>query len=127
MPKSRKKRDFLTFMSNDENMGGLINELTSNDLVNTGDQDLKFEDSVDISSMKFNDPMWSKLWYIVSNYFLIIYFKIERSKLKWRLEENFFLLVFVDFRITNKSCKTQCASKKHGKKAIQERVLWLQY
>lgn len=46
VPLSRKKRDFMDYYSNEE-----LNEVVN----------------VDDSSAKLNDPMWSKLWYIVSH------------------------------------------------------------
>jgi hypothetical protein len=69
MPKSRKKRDYLENAV--ENMGGSINEFASNDIVNIADISFKIEDPPDKNNSKFNDPMWSKLWYIVS---ILIYF-----------------------------------------------------
>ena len=55
-PKSRKKRDYLT---NDENFNSNLNN----------DNNIYYDES---SSMKFNDPMWSKLWYIVSRFSLLV-------------------------------------------------------
>ena len=51
MPKIRKKRDYVNFASNDYNFNSNM------------DMPAK---SLDAASFKFNDPMWSKLWYIVS-------------------------------------------------------------
>ena len=52
IPLSRKKRDYLNNYVNDDTFNTNIN---SN--YNNNNEDIK---------LKFNDPMWSKLWYIVS-------------------------------------------------------------
>ena len=46
IPLSRKKRDFVEFTSNDVNFNSNMDEK--------------------VTQNKFNDPMWPKLWYIVS-------------------------------------------------------------